>query len=479
MVTGFAAHVPRPQGRQALGNHPFFFARRRRHYRSHRPTRVDSTKVRRVGAQLLTESHIGNYTTARPHYVPSAPVIPSRTMSPPPPPLPPPKASGLSLALLAFACDGGGRIATVVGQDHATGEASQSAGGDSSGGQSTQPDGGGAGNSSTQATGGTDSSPGGSSTVSPTQGAGEGSGGTGAVLAIPEICEPADVGEGDDQIALMRPFAVRHADFAQRVIYSWTTAEQIDELRSDPTLLTRSMTAEGERGRAADVLEENASADEVAAVLARAEYANKRFGWSNPWATLLGWGAESYGDRLIRIVLKDTAWVARLILRRGSDPEWEFASVDGTPVSRDDVLADPSRLAAVYFVDLREYGCGTLGSRGSSFREYFVHNEQMIASWEVYTPLVRQELDRGIEALRELDAALTERRCGWAVSCWDELVFEHWEDDATPRESLVTEYLASLALPAPEYWPVDDRLAQLLQALDAVPFDDPLEHTYP
>jgi hypothetical protein len=285
----------------------------------------------------------------------------------------------------------------------------------------------------------------------------------------------------------MQPFAVFHEQVARRTLYSWTTAEQIEELRTDPTLLTRSMTSEGERGRASDVILEHAETDPLAALLARPEYEKKRFAWSNPWATLLGWAGETYGDRLLGITLREEAWLGRLLLDSSNVLHWAFFDTLGNPIDSALVLASPERLAAVYFVDARDpaFCGGTINHTGSVFREYFVCNEAMVERWEAFTPALTAELEGGIAALEALRTSLEHANCDVLTeppACWRERVVAAWDTNlATAAQStLVGLYEASLALPNDLYMPSLRNIEYLLEALRRVPTDEPASsYDYP
>jgi hypothetical protein len=292
-------------------------------------------------------------------------------------------------------------------------------------------------------------------------------------------CSLGDLVADGALTAEMAAFAVRHDDFARRTLYSWTTAEQVRELRADPTLLTRAATAEGEPGRAAEVILAHAGSDALAALLARPRFENKRFGWSNPWATVQGFGGESYGNHLLRITLREQAWIGRLIVGYGGSLEWAFADVHGSPVAAADVLRSPERLAAVYFVDLRGAGCGTLGSGGSAFREYFLCNEAMLESFALYTSEVQAELERGISALAGLRQASLEGRCASLEFCWPDSALSEWGGDGKAELTLGARYIAALAFPSVDYAPTPANVAEMLRLLRQVPFDAPLLHTYP
>jgi hypothetical protein len=302
----------------------------------------------------------------------------------------------------------------------------------------------------------------------------------GDIEAQPERhCRVRDLVAGATPTAEIAAFGVRHADFARRTLYSWTTAEQVRELRDAPTLLTRAATAEGQPGRAAEVIRSHAESDALAALLAEPRFENKRFGWSNAWATVRGFGGERYGNHLLRITLREQAWMGRLIVGQDGRLAWAFADVRGNPVAVSDVLASPERLAAVYFVDLRGAGCGTLNDIGSAFREYFVCNEGMLESFALYTAEVRAEIDRSINALAGLSQALLEEHCSSVEFCWPDVALAEWRATGTAERTLGARYLAGLAFPSAEYSPTPANIAELLRLLEQAPFDAPLLHTYP
>ncbi len=289
--------------------------------------------------------------------------------------------------------------------------------------------------------------------------------------------------EDDSNVrALLDSYAITNAPLLrERTLYSWTTAEQIAELRDDPTLLTRSADSNGEKGRAADLIHEQATTDVVAELLDRPEYANKRFAWVSPWATLLGWTGEDYGDRLLAMKLKPEAFIATLV---GSSPlEWSFSTADGTPIGAEEVLANPHRLAAVYFIDPRDSGyCGgTIANAGSVFREFLVCNESMLESWSAFTPELQAELEQNQSALQAFQVTLTASRCQpWVEGpCHAAEVLQLW---LSPRDELTTTlayYFSALAFPNGLYEPTAATMGTLLDRLRAVPMNaEPLVHLY-
>ena len=270
-------------------------------------------------------------------------------------------------------------------------------------------------------------------------------------------------------------YSVSNDDVGRRVVYSWTTVAQIDELRADPTLLTRVANENDERGRAADFILSFAEVDDFSAILARPEYEAKRFGWTNSWATLLGWAGETYGDQLLEIRFKPEAFIGRLVT---STQEWSFFDVDNHPVDAELVKAEPERIAAFLFVDDRDVvGCGGSFGNGVALREYVVCNESMIEGWSAFTPAILDELERAVDVLGDFRGALAAAECDTfadSVECWRGRVVELWRTGAAnPMES----YEVALAIPNELYAPSTGNVDRLIERLNTVMFDpDPLEY---
>lgn len=202
----------------------------------------------------------------------------------------------------------------------------------------------------------------------------------------------------------LRRYAVTDDDFARRVLYTWTTTEQIERLRKKPTLLTA--TAYEGFGPSRFVLDlEDRIRDkkdpDAQTILMHPHLARRRYAWVAPFATRLSLSKHPYGDALIKVVLKESAHIAHF------DPEAgaiRFVDVNGKPVER----LDPARLAAIYHV--RKQKTAT-----APFREYVLCNEDQIASWSWGTEEIRAELDAEKALLRSMPTLLS------VVSAWNVL----------------------------------------------------------
>lgn len=267
--------------------------------------------------------------------------------------------------------------------------------------------------------------------------------------------------------------AVVAPHFARQVLYSWTTAEQIVELRSAPVLLTRTESPTRGPSRYDQEIAERAGRGDPMAVMLRApRFARARFAWNAPWATVAGWPTEGYGNYLLRITLRDDAWIAHL---RASDATWAVRDLRDREVPLAQALAHPERIAAVYFVhdaaSRRFVGPGTFALEGDTpFREYVLCNEAMIASWEFGTPAAREAVDRGIATLASLVAAL-ESDCPRDVADPVQL----WSGAREPS-SIGDRYAATLAFANSLYRFEAPQLTQVRELLAQAATPTPMVH---
>lgn len=265
-----------------------------------------------------------------------------------------------------------------------------------------------------------------------------------------------------------------------KVLYSWTIPEHVTELRRDRQLLIRSEQAGMGRGYAFDVIAEIArdlpSSDvgELARRLSTDLFPKIRYAWPHPWATRMGWPGEDYGNQLLRIVLKDEAWTARVLYR-------DIAVFDsaGVPVPLAMALATPERIGAIFFA--KDGGSGGLACSGSfgpspgaaTYREFIVGNEAMVEEWSLGTDEILQELGSDIASVSAFLRLV--RACppvfpefGLSVAC-------EWAATQSEFDEEVSSYLRALALPSEYYLPNVTQLAAIVDTLEGDLFEpDPL-----
>jgi hypothetical protein len=175
-----------------------------------------------------------------------------------------------------------------------------------------------------------------------------------------------------------------------RALYTWTTPEQLAELRRGDRVLSRESSATKGHAGFDHLVSELAygpagSERDAADLLFRGGYAKKRFAWHTAFGAVLGLGGGPYGSVLVRITLKPNAVFYDFV--RGS------VTVDGEIKRATELKSFPERLGAVYYA-------------AASYREFILVNESMIAEVSANTDLVRQELGDEIaflEAVQESD----------------------------------------------------------------------------
>ena len=254
---------------------------------------------------------------------------------------------------------------------------------------------------------------------------------------------------------------------SQRRFYSWTTDEQAAELRAGGPLFSRSESPAQGRGLALTRLSEYAArgtspAEQLAGTLARSVFAKIRFSWTNPWATLLGFPGESYGNQLLQIELRPEAWIA--IFDAGG---LSVVDAHNLPVALDMALQTPERIGALYFqsaADLNSGYCGSFSQGAVGFREFVLGNLQMVQRWSLATPEIADRLATDIAGLQALSGELAclgvPDQSSWAneVSC-------AWGSGSRGTFGNSREYDDALAIPSELYWPSVENVAALVAAL--------------
>jgi hypothetical protein len=261
---------------------------------------------------------------------------------------------------------------------------------------------------------------------------------------------------------------------APRTFYSWTTDEQVAELRGGAELFSRSERPGLGRGllftelsalAAAGSAEQNALAD----VLVNKTFAKARFAWPNPWATLLGFPGETYGDQLLRVELKAEAWVA--LFDRGV---LSVVDAENQLVPLETALANPARIGAIFFqsragVDPCYYGSFSQG--GVGFREFALGNIDMVERWSLATPEIAERLDSDLVALRAFEAQIA---CLAISTSWSSDVTCAWDRPARSNDVL-SNYDFALGLPSELYLPNAENIAALIAAVEmSKPTGEPL-----
>jgi hypothetical protein len=198
--------------------------------------------------------------------------------------------------------------------------------------------------------------------------------------------------------AALAEAAVTDTAFARRTLWSWTSIEQSQTLRREKKILLPTELPDGPTPYV-ELLEKIAQGNGAYADLARLLAAHpslrlRRYAWTRPWPTKRGLADRDYGDQLVRVVLSPRAVIARFDPSR---PDvFELHDMDERPVPIGEIVANPSRLAAVLHVRTNDTPV--------AHREYVLCNESMIAEWSLATDDVRAAIAADRALVNELAA---------------------------------------------------------------------------
>ena len=301
--------------------------------------------------------------------------------------------------------------------------------------------------------------------------------GTSGVITLPPFVPPCQVPDTGSAVFAERAFS--NAAPARRELYTWTTSEQVVELRAGSVLLTRTERPELGPGYASEALAELAaqtptgapSVDDsiaLAVLLSGPAFSKARYAWPEPWATRVGWPGESYGDQLVRLVLREDAWLARFDAGR-----LDVVDMNNAPVAAADALAQPERLAGLYFV--KNAGAdgpicgGSFRSGSDGYREFIIGNESMIEEWSLGTPEIAARIESDIALVQEFFDRIRPCPPRDDPHYWNLNVVCGWSSQ--PATTELGAYEGSLAIPSPGYVPQAMPLASLIEALEASRFE--------
>lgn len=216
----------------------------------------------------------------------------------------------------------------------------------------------------------------------------------------------------------MNRYTVFNEDIVTKELYSWTTNEQVDIIKTSKKVLIKS-SSEKYGPSAYDMLLEKKmkEGDEMAGILLNSLFAKKRFAWPHPWATVRGYPGENYGGQLLRFTFKQDAIVGSFISSADSDTLYRFYDMNGKRLALDYVKKNFDRIAYVYFVNVRNTDKKMMHYRGTMkrranviiksngpfpYREYVICNQDMIQEVSVGTDLIKRKMEQDIYFLELL-----------------------------------------------------------------------------
>ena len=262
--------------------------------------------------------------------------------------------------------------------------------------------------------------------------------------------------------------------FPRKIFYSWTKDKGARWLATQdpPRLLRVEIRKHPPDDAFYDVHLRASDDDAMRALLTSPAFDHVRYAWSNVWGACDGLENERYGDQLIRIELKDDAVFAVFVPKaddglggaideknpfRLGMPEWSFVDAKGAAVAREDVLAHPEHLAAVF-----HHSPSRVNGAWAGLREVVLVNEDEIAHWSLGDGDVLRALDDGARLLRDLSSlgAVPKDRVDDAA-----FVSTLMLSDA-PSKDVESSWLWTLPFPRARYRDLD-RLASILESARA------------
>jgi hypothetical protein len=195
-------------------------------------------------------------------------------------------------------------------------------------------------------------------------------------------------------------------------------------------------------------------------------FASVRAVWPNPWALRLVEHAGSEHMNIVRIVLRDTAWFARI-----TDGSITTSSLMQSDVTISDALAEPERIAALFYeINQRVTLNPSVDSCEDGRRVMVLGDESMIEEWSLGTEEVLARLDTDIDLLDQFFKVA--RLCSSfdrGTSFRSFTVCQTW-----PTYNVYSEYTAyqwTLSTPTELYKPSPQNLAALIEALQGDRFE--------
>lgn len=195
-----------------------------------------------------------------------------------------------------------------------------------------------------------------------------------------------------------------------------------------------------------------------------AHFERSRSTWPNPWALRLVDHPATEHMNAVRIVLRDDAWVARII-----DSSLAILDTKNGLVSMEQALDQPERIAAVYYSSAQGVSGGGLGPCTDGHRTFALGNEAMIEEWSLGTSEILTRLDADLELLGKFFNVA--RPCPTADSTPfnNSTACQAWLTSNVSTE--LTAYQWALAWPVELYRPTAQNLANLSMALEADRFE--------
>lgn len=268
--------------------------------------------------------------------------------------------------------------------------------------------------------------------------------------------------------------------FLTNTFYTWTTQEQITELKKTNVLLTKSVSSKNEYSiYDLSLRDSSLLTNEFAAILKDPQFAKKRFAWVNSWATIMGWKNETYGDCLIKITLKDSAIIGKFDITNKSEPI-AFYFLSGKKLTKTEIQLHKNKITAVYHVNnymgMRNSYAHKNKSKTSykqsenakvkkeytaiPFREYVIVNESMISNFSFSNDQIADVINGEINYLDRVKENIKQETKVYPASYCNV-----WKDCNCAVDKNMLEYLSSICFENDNYLYNTKKVMKIQKAL--------------
>ncbi|MGZ4049093.1 MAG: hypothetical protein ACXVPU_06200 [Bacteroidia bacterium] len=222
-------------------------------------------------------------------------------------------------------------------------------------------------------------------------------------------------------------------DFIRKTLYTWTTPEQINELRTGKKLLLKSKSNTGDLSLYDKALRDSTfKGIPVIQLLKQPQFSKKRYAWINCWSTCMGTEEEKYGGQLIRIVLNADAIIGKLDVLNLPDPI-QFFNLKGEKLSAAFAIENQDKIAVIYHENMlsvkrtqeQEKRSGSRYVYNGKYKkekvnikysEFVIVNEKMV-TWSYGTEEIKNEIASEINYLKQLSLSEKANQLGYRDNC--------------------------------------------------------------
>lgn len=187
--------------------------------------------------------------------------------------------------------------------------------------------------------------------------------------------------------------------------------------------------------------------------------------WPHPWALRLVDHPATQHLNPVRIVLRERAWLGRVV-----DGSLAVLDLHNELVETDAALAEPERIAVVFFPTYQGASAPSVGQCNTGYRSFALGGVEMVEEWSLATEEISDRLEQDLALLRQLLSVV--RNCSavdHGSSFNAETACTTWASFNAHSE--YTAYQWALAHPEELYEPSTQNLVNLIEALEGDRFE--------